>query len=75
MKAILAAVVSACIFRLCAAAEEIMRATPQEMGLAAGKLGQVKTVVQRALDKHQTAGAVVLVARRGKVVLLESVGR
>src|SRR5262249_15368898 len=49
--------------------------TPQEMGLDAGKLGQVKTVVQRAVDKHQTAGAVVLVARRGKVVLLESAGK
>jgi CubicO group peptidase (beta-lactamase class C family) len=45
------------------------------MGLAAGKLGQVKTVVQRLVDRHQTAGAVVLVARRGKVVLLESVGK
>src|SRR5262249_6997347 len=45
------------------------------MGLAAGKLGEVKTIVQRAVDKHQTAGAVVVVARRGKIVLLESVGK
>ena len=83
-KAIWAALVSACLFLPGAArcfligavrADELPRATPQEMGLAAGKLGEIKTIVQRAVDKHQTAGAVVVVARRGKIVLLESVGK
>ncbi len=52
-----------------------MRATPQEMGLSAAKLDEVKTIVQTMVDKQQTAGAVVLVARRGKIVYLESIGK
>jgi CubicO group peptidase (beta-lactamase class C family) len=56
-------------------AEELPRATPREVGLSADKLDRIKSVVQAAVDKHQTAGVVVLVARRGKVVYLESSGK
>src|SRR5262249_7708002 len=69
------AVVSVCLFLARAGAEEIVRATPQEMGLSAAKLDQVKTIIQTMVDKHQTAGAVVLVARRGKIVYRESIGK
>ena len=75
MKTLLVAFVSVCLFLHHAGAEEIARATPQEMGLDAAKLDQVKTIVQTMVDKHQTAGAVVLVARRGKIVQLESIGK
>jgi CubicO group peptidase (beta-lactamase class C family) len=75
MKTLLVALLSVCQVLADAGAEEIVRATPQEMGLSAAKLDEVTTIVQTMVDKHQTAGAVVLVARRGKVVYLESIGK
>jgi CubicO group peptidase (beta-lactamase class C family) len=75
MKALLVTLISICPTLSHAGAEEIVRATPQEMGLSAAKLDEVKTIVQTMVDKQLTAGAVVLVARRGKVVYLESIGK
>src|SRR5262245_14747842 len=75
MKALLVALVSICLFVARPGAEEMARATPQEMGLHTAKLDPVKTIVQTMVDQHRTAGAVVLVARRGKIVLLESIGK
>ncbi len=43
--------------------------------MSANKLERVKSLVQAAVDKNQTAGVVVLVARQGKVVYLESFGK
>src|SRR5262245_18394694 len=45
---------------------------PAEVGMSAQKLEAVKKAVQDAVDKHQTAGVLVLVARHGKVAMLES---
>src|SRR5262249_26218644 len=58
-----------------ARAEELPRTTPQEVGLSADKLDRVKAIMRATVDKNQSAGVVVLVARRGKVVLLESSGK
>lgn len=74
MKTLLVALVSVGLVLARADAEEMARATPQEMGLSAAKLDQVKAIVQTLVDQHRTAGAVVLVARRGKIVQLESFG-
>jgi CubicO group peptidase (beta-lactamase class C family) len=49
--------------------------TPKEVGLSADKLDMVKSVVQTAVNKNQTAGAVVLVARRGRVAYQQSFGK
>jgi CubicO group peptidase (beta-lactamase class C family) len=46
-----------------------------DVELSAEKLGRVKTIVQRAIDKGQTAGMVVLIARHGKVPYLEAFGQ
>jgi CubicO group peptidase (beta-lactamase class C family) len=54
--------------------EDLPRATPKEVGLSTDKLDRVKSVVQAAVDKKQTAGVVVLIARHGKVTYLESFG-
>jgi CubicO group peptidase (beta-lactamase class C family) len=75
MRAIPFALLSGFLLLGTARAEELPRATPQEVGLSAEKLDQVRSVVQTALDKHQAAGVVVLVARRGKVAYLESFGK
>jgi CubicO group peptidase (beta-lactamase class C family) len=55
-------------------AGELPLAKPAEVGLSSQKLEAVKKVVQEAVDKNQTAGVLVLVARHGKVVMLESFG-
>jgi len=48
--------------------------SPAEVGMSARKLGQVRTTVQELIDNDRIAGATVLVARRGKIVLFESLG-
>ncbi len=58
-----------------ARAEELPLALPRDVGLSAEKLARVKTLVQGAVDKNQTVGVVVLIARRGKVAYLETFGK
>jgi len=56
-------------------AAELPQVSPAEVGLSAKKLEKVKTIVQAQVDKKQIAGAVVLVARRGKIAFLEPFGK
>ena len=58
-----------------ARAGELSQATPKDVGLSAAKLERVKNLVQSAVDKNQTAGAIVLIARQGKVAYLQTFGR
>ena len=64
-----------CILLGGARAGELPQATPQDVGLSAAKLERVKNLVQNAVDKNQTAGAIVLIARHGKVAYLQTFGR
>src|SRR6516225_2770118 len=75
LKGTLSALLSACLAFGVVRADELPKAAPKEVGLSAEKLDRIKTVVQAAVDKNQTAGVVVLVARRGKVAYLESFGK
>lgn len=50
------------------------RATPDAVGLSAERLQDATAVLRQAVVDHQIAGAVALVARRGKVAYLEPVG-
>jgi CubicO group peptidase (beta-lactamase class C family) len=65
----------ACVLLGRAGAEELPRAMPRDVGLSPAKLARVGALVQAAVDKNQTAGAVVLIARRGKVAYLETFGK
>jgi CubicO group peptidase (beta-lactamase class C family) len=56
-------------------ADELPRATPRDVGMSAEKLARVRTLVQGAVDKKQTASVVVLIARYGKVPYLETFGK
>jgi CubicO group peptidase (beta-lactamase class C family) len=47
---------------------------PEDVGMSSERLGRVKAVMQRYVDRREVAGAVTLVARHGRVVHLESVG-
>jgi CubicO group peptidase (beta-lactamase class C family) len=58
-----------------AGSTEMPRIAPREAGLSAEKLGKVKSIVQAQVDRKQIAGAVILVARRGKLAFLEPFGK
>ncbi|MBI1358567.1 MAG: serine hydrolase [Acidobacteria bacterium] len=50
------------------------RANPEDVGLSAAALQAAVSVYQEAVERDEHRGAVILVARRGKVVLHEAVG-
>jgi len=57
-----------------ASAGELATAKPTEVGLDADKLQQARDAVKALIDKKQMAGAVIAVARHGKVVMVEALG-
>jgi CubicO group peptidase (beta-lactamase class C family) len=50
------------------------RATPEAVGLSSARLERLGSALQAYVDHGQLAGAVVLVARHGKVAFLRAVG-
>src|SRR5262249_29694084 len=59
--------------RACAG-EDLPRGMPEEVGCSSERLRRINDVVQRHVDEHHIAGAVTLVARKGRVVHLEAQG-
>jgi CubicO group peptidase (beta-lactamase class C family) len=55
-------------------AGELPTAKPNEVGLDADTLQQARDAVQALIANKEMAGAVLAVARRGKVVMLEALG-
>ncbi len=55
-------------------AADLEKAPPKKVGLSAARLERVAAAVQPYLDNKQLAGAVVGVARQGKLVYLKSFG-
>ncbi len=74
-----AAAITVLILQLAAArpspAGELPRAQPAEVGLDAAKLDQAGALFRQAVEKKEIAGAVLLVARHGKVAYLEAIGK
>jgi len=56
-------------------AAELPTAKPESLGFLAERLARIGPVIQREIDKGQYPGAVMLVARKGRVVYFESVGQ
>src|SRR5256885_3910399 len=54
--------------------QSFARASPAEVGLAAAPLQQATALLKQSVTDQKIAGAVAAVARRGKLVSLESVG-
>ena len=50
-------------------------ASPEDLGFSSKRLARIAPVIQGEIDKGQYPGAVMLVARKGKVVYFESVGQ
>lgn len=56
-------------------AESLPRAkSPEEVGLSAERLQRLTDTMKAGVEKGEIPGAVVLIARRGKIAYLESVG-
>lgn len=57
-----------------ACAESLPSATPEQVGLSAERLGRVGDALKAEIAKGKLPGAVVLVARKGRVAYFESFG-
>lgn len=57
-----------------AAGQGLPVAAPQQVGLSAEGIARIGPAVQKFIDDRQLAGAVTIVARRGKVVQFEAYG-
>lgn len=55
--------------------QEPPREKPEAVGVSSQRLGRIDEVMKRHIDEHRIAGAVTLVARKGKVVHFEAYGQ
>ena len=55
-------------------AKELSITSAKDVGMSPEKLAQVKPAVQALIDNEKIAGASVIVARKGKIVLFENFG-
>ena len=56
------------------AAQSLSPATPEQAGMSAQRLAKVATVFKKEIDEGRIPGAVIAVARKGKLVYYESFG-
>ena len=56
-------------------AQELPTAKPQDVGMSADKLNEIALGIGQMIEKKQTAGAVVLIARHGKICYVEAFGK
>ena len=57
------------------AADPLPRAKPESVGMSSARLAHVGEVLRSEVDKGKFPGAVVAVARKGKLVYYEAIGR
>jgi CubicO group peptidase (beta-lactamase class C family) len=55
--------------------QELPTAKPEEVGLSAEKLARIGSALQALVDDQKVAGAITIVARRGKVAYFEAIGK
>ncbi|MBL7142731.1 MAG: beta-lactamase family protein [Phycisphaerae bacterium] len=55
-------------------ARELPVTSPENVGMSSEKLAQAKSSVQALIDNEKIAGASIIVARKGKIVLSETFG-
>ena len=71
----LTALASLCLFSLCSfAADPLPRARPESVGMSSARLARIGAALKADVDKGRLPGAVVGVARKGKLVYFEAVG-
>jgi CubicO group peptidase (beta-lactamase class C family) len=56
-------------------AQELQRASaPEDVGLSAERLGRLSAAIRIGVDEKEIPGAVILIARKGRIAYLQSVG-
>jgi CubicO group peptidase (beta-lactamase class C family) len=70
----LVAALLAASLSVAALADGLPKAPPEQVGLSAERLGRLTQTVREDVAKGRIAGAVMLIARKGKVAYLESFG-
>jgi CubicO group peptidase (beta-lactamase class C family) len=60
---------------LAAFAAELPKRTPEKVGMSSERLASITDAVQRHIDTGNVQGAVVAVARHGKVIYLKAQGQ
>lgn len=58
-----------------AVAAEISTVKPEQVGLSSPRLEKISNMIQTDIDQKKMAGAVVLIARHGKIAYFESFGQ
>ena len=53
---------------------ELPITSPEDVGMSSEKLARTKSSVQALIDNEKIAGASIIVARKGKIVLSETFG-
>lgn len=66
--------VATCVAWLPALAAPLPEATPESVGISSERLERLTAVMQRAIDKGDLPGVVVMLARQGKLVYSKSFG-
>ena len=65
---------AACFAAVHVWAQALPSAKPEDVGMSSQRLGRLGAVLKEEVDKGQLAGAVVMVARKGKLVYSDAVG-
>ena len=58
-----------------ATAQDLPRATPEEVGMSSARLERLSDALQAYVDNGEVAGTATIVVRRGKIVYLEAFGQ
>lgn len=56
-------------------AADLPTGDPERLGFSSERLARIKPAIQREIDKGQYPGAVMLVARKGRIVYFENIGQ
>jgi CubicO group peptidase (beta-lactamase class C family) len=62
------------LFAVIASAQGLPVAKPESVGMSSERLGRIKAALQREIDADRMPGAVVMIARKGKLVYSEAIG-
>jgi CubicO group peptidase (beta-lactamase class C family) len=70
----LAAALTLALFAVVAEAQGLPRASPEAVGMSSQRLARLSQAMKAEVDQRKLPGAVVFIARRGKLVFAESFG-
>ncbi len=73
--AALALAAGLCLAALTVNAQELQRATPEEVGLSTERLNRITERLKADVDKGAIPGAVLLIARQGQIAYFEAIGQ